>query len=168
MRKTLYVLLVIFLIPEAVFSGDRSGVVPPVRDLYSLSKVAQARNLPILLMVSQDHCPYCELLKEEILNPMVISGDYINKAVMSVLTIDDPKHVIDFNGKEIEPRDIAVRYNATLTPTLLFLDYQGNEIQERMTGVNTVEMYGYYLDQSIEAALKKLKKKIKSKPETTE
>ena len=152
-------LLVIMPISEAVFSGDRSGVVPPVRDLFSLSKVAEARNLPILLMVSQDHCPYCELLKEEILNPMVISGDYINKAVMSVLIIDDPKQVIDFNGKKIEPRDIAVRYNATLTPTLLFLDYQGNEIQERMTGVNTVEMYGYYLDQSIEDALAKLKKK---------
>ena len=150
-------LLVIMPISEAVFSGDRSGVVPPVRDLYSLSKVAEARNLPILLMVSQDHCPYCELLKEEILNPMVISGDYINKAVMSVLTIDVSKAIIDFNGKKIEPRDVALRYNATITPTLLFLDYQGNEIQERMTGVNTVEMYGYYLDESIDEALEKLK-----------
>ena len=150
-------LLVIMPISEAVFSGDRSGVVPPVRDLFSLSKVAEARNLPILLMVSQDHCPYCELLKEEILNPMVISGDYINKAVMSVLTIDASKAIIDFNGKKIEPRDVALRYNATITPTLLFLDYQGNEIQERMTGVNTVEMYGYYLDESIDEALEKLK-----------
>lgn len=150
-------LLVIMPISEAVFSGDRSGVVPPVRDLYSLSKVAEARNLPILLMVSQDHCPYCELLKEEILNPMVISGDYINKAVMSVLTIDASKAIIDFNGKKIEPRDVSLRYNATITPTLLFLDYQGNEIQERMTGVNTVEMYGYYLDESIDEALEKLK-----------
>ena len=150
-------LLVIMPISEAVFSGDRSGVVPPVRDLYSLSKVAEARNLPILLMVSQDHCPYCELLKEEILNPMVISGDYINKAVMSVLTIDASKAIIDFNGKKIEPRDVALRYNATITPTLLFLDYQGNEIQERMTGVNTVEMYGYYLDESIDEAQEKLK-----------
>ena len=150
-------LLVIMPISEAVFSGDRSGVVPPVRDLYSLSKVAEARNLPILLMVSQDHCPYCELLKEEILNPMVISGDYINKAVMSVLTIDASKAIIDFNGKKIEPRDVALRYNATITPTLLFLDYQGNEIQERMTGVNTVEMYGYYLDESIDEAMEKLK-----------
>ncbi|MEJ2212856.1 MAG: thioredoxin fold domain-containing protein [Gammaproteobacteria bacterium] len=156
-------LLVIMLISEAVFSGDRSGVVPPVRDLYSLSKVAEARNLPILLMVSQDHCPYCELLKEEILNPMVISGDYINKAVMSVLTIDASKAIIDFNGKKIEPRDVALRYNATITPTLLFLDYQGNEIQERMTGVNTVEMYGYYLDESIDEALEKLKQSKLSK-----
>jgi thioredoxin-related protein len=163
MRKILFLLLVIMLISEAVFSGDRSGVVPPVRDLYSLSKVAEARNLPILLMVSQDHCPYCELLKEEILNPMVISGDYINKAVMSVLTIDASKAIIDFNGKKIEPRDVALRYNATITPTLLFLDYQGNEIQERMTGVNTVEMYGYYLDESIDEALEKLKQSKLSK-----
>jgi thioredoxin-related protein len=163
MRKILFMLLVIMLISEAVFSGDRSGVVPPVRDLYSLSKVAEARNLPILLMVSQDHCPYCELLKEEILNPMVISGDYINKAVMSVLTIDASKAIIDFNGKKIEPRDVALRYNATITPTLLFLDYQGNEIQERMTGVNTVEMYGYYLDESIDEALEKLKQSKLSK-----
>jgi thioredoxin-related protein len=163
MRKILFMLLVIMMISEAVFSGDRSGVVPPVRDLYSLSKVAEARNLPILLMVSQDHCPYCELLKEEILNPMVISGDYINKAVMSVLTIDASKAIIDFNGKKIEPRDVALRYNATITPTLLFLDYQGNEIQERMTGVNTVEMYGYYLDESIDEALEKLKQSKLSK-----
>ena len=43
-----------------------------------------------------------------------------------------------------------------MTPTLLFLDPDGTEIVPRIVGVNTVEMFGFYLDRAIDAARERL------------
>ncbi|MBT8440534.1 MAG: hypothetical protein KJO91_12450, partial [Gammaproteobacteria bacterium] len=59
--------------------------------------------------------------------------------------------------KTISPRDVAVRYNSTFSPTLLFLDANGRQVRKRMVGVNTIEMYGYYVDESIDAARKTIR-----------
>lgn len=45
-----------------------------------------------------------------------------------------------------------------MTPILLFLNHTGREIDKRMLGVNTIEMYSYYLDESLAAALKAVRK----------
>ena len=44
-----------------------------------------------------------------------------------------------------------------MTPTLLFVDSQGRELAERMVGVTTLEFYGGYLDQAIDASSDKLR-----------
>ena len=52
--------------------------------------------------------------------------------------------------------DLASRFAARVTPTLLFLDPFGAEIAPRIVGVNTIEMFGYYVDKAIETARKRL------------
>ena len=42
---------------------------------------------------------------------------------------------------------------AYVTPTILFVDHTGRQLAERMVGINTIEMYGGYLDQCIDTAL---------------
>lgn len=143
---------------NAAFADGRLTRIPVSRDFSKLAELAEARRIPILLMVSQDHCPFCELLKNEVLNPMVISGDYNDKVVMTELLIDVGDSVVDFKGNKVFPGKIAADYKTWVTPTILFLDHQGKEVQKRMLGVNTVEMYGFYLDESIDAALAAVKK----------
>ena len=50
------------------------------------------------------------------------------------------------------PDELARRYGARLTPTVLFLDGRGRELTKPMIGINTVEFYGYYLDAAIDTA----------------
>ena len=45
-----------------------------------------------------------------------------------------------------------------VTPTIILVDGAGKEIAKRQTGVNTVEMYGWYLDQAIDDAVLALSK----------
>ena len=126
-------------------------------DLSQLVTLANQKNLPILLIVSQHHCPFCVRLKEEIIYPMQVSGDYDDKVVITEILLDSPDNIVDFKGKSVKPSVIADSYKVWVTPTLLFLDHTGREIHKRILGVNTIEMYGYYLDESLSTALRALR-----------
>ncbi|MEW7979030.1 MAG: hypothetical protein AB2813_04300 [Candidatus Sedimenticola endophacoides] len=58
---------------------------------------ADARHgLPILLLVSQDHCPFCVQIKRDILRPMLLAGDYRGQILIRELYIDPGVSVLDF------------------------------------------------------------------------
>lgn len=156
-KLVLLLLLVFFAVPA--FAQQTGKVIPEATDLKVLGELARQKQLPIMLMVSQEDCPYCVLLKSDILNPMMISGDYVDRVIMAELRIDHGGSITDFDGKSISPRDVAARYNSTFSPTLLFLDANGRQVRKRMIGVNTIEMYGYYVDESIDAALKAIRRR---------
>jgi len=158
LRAFIVLLLAVATCSAAIADSMPGRQIPVVRDFAKLAASARENQLPILLMVSQDHCAFCQQLKTEVLNPMMISGDYVDRAVMAELQIDEDNNIIDFDGKSVYPGKIAADYHTWVTPTLLFLDYQGKEVHKRMLGVNTIEMYGYYLDESLEAALTAVKK----------
>ncbi|MEW8029185.1 MAG: thioredoxin fold domain-containing protein [Candidatus Thiodiazotropha sp.] len=157
MPRLLIAMILALLTVDEISADWRSKTVCVVRDFTEVAKKARAEKIPILLMVSQDHCPFCQQLKKEVLNPMMVSGEYDNKVVITELLIDVGENVIDFEGNDVDPGSVASDYNTWVTPTLLFLDHQGKEVHERMLGVNTIEMYGYYLDESLKYALSAIK-----------
>jgi len=121
--------------------------------LRTTGAAAADRQLPILLVFSAFECPFCETLEEEFLRPMLISGEYTDRIIIRKLLLDDGSSVTDFSGKVVAVDSLASRYGVFVTPTLLFLDANGNELAERMIGINTIEMYGGYLDECIDTAL---------------
>jgi len=110
-----------------------------------------------MLLVSQVYCPYCVLIKEEIIHPMIKGEDFAHQLLIRELVIDKAGAITGFDGKTIDARAFAKQHGANLTPTLLFLDEKGNELTDRMIGINTPEMYFYYVDQSIRKALVAMK-----------
>jgi len=126
-------------------------------NFQELAKEMKEKKLGLVLMLHAEFCPYCALMENEILSPMVKSGDYDKKVVLRKLQIDEARDIKDFSGKVVEPSDVSDRYDVTLTPTLIFLDYQGNKIIDNMVGINTVELFGAYLDIEIDKLVDKLK-----------
>ena len=123
----------------------------------ALSDRARSGHMPILLVVSQADCPYCELLKREILEPMLVSGEYEGRVLIRELLIDSALPGRDFDGQAVAPDELAGRYRIRLTPTVLFPDHRGRELTKRMIGINTVDFYGHYLDAAIDAARERLR-----------
>ena len=62
----------------------------------------------------------------------------------------------DFQDHSREAAELAADYGVKLTPTLLFLDARGHELTSRMVGINTLDMYSFYLDEAIAKAAKAL------------
>ncbi len=126
--------------------------VPVAHDLQQEGRQAQARQLPIMLTFSADDCSYCELLEEDFLQPMLLSGEYEDRAIIRKLVLDDGSGVNDFSGKATEATRVSDRYRVFVTPTILFVDGEGRELAERIIGINTPELFGGYLDACIDTA----------------
>lgn len=147
-RRALTALLLCCLLPALPACADSK--LETVENLQRLFKADDNRVL--LLLVSQPGCHYCELIKEEILQPMHVSGKYDSTTIIRVVNIYAGESLKDFSGDHVDATTFAKRYNAWATPTLLFLDRNGNQIAEKMVGINTPEFYGYYVDKSLSAA----------------
>ncbi|HYQ71595.1 MAG TPA: thioredoxin fold domain-containing protein [Gammaproteobacteria bacterium] len=127
--------------------------IPVATDLQADGRLAREARLPILLTFSAIVCEYCRQLEDQFLRPMLISGEYTDRTLIRRLLLDNGSRVIDFSGKRIAVTQLSDRYKVFVTPTTLFLDGDGNEIAARMTGINTPELYGGYLDNCIATAL---------------
>jgi len=156
--------LILALASLSVFSVGKETLnsTPPVniqkaQNLQQIAQQARERNLPVLLVFAADHCPYCELLEEEILKPMLISGNYNDRVLIYQLNLDDGTQIIDFDGNKVYVSDVTTRYDVFVTPTMLFIDNQGNELDERILGINTIEMFGGLVDDAIDVSLSKLR-----------
>lgn len=148
----LYALL---LLPTAVFA-EQPGRGPGLAQATDL-KVERAKafreNKVILLLVSQDHCPFCHQIKREVLRPMIASGDYRDALIIRELFIDTGEWISDFDGRKVDAAEFAHGYGVHLTPTLLFLAPDGSELTERLVGIQTPDFFYYYVEQSVNQAI---------------
>jgi thioredoxin-related protein len=108
---------------------------------------------PIVLLVEQSDCPYCERVKDGFLHPLVLSGDFVNEVHFMRISIDPGEYLRDLNNKDIETTEFCGLYDANFTPTVLFLDGQGKQITEKIVGISSDDYYGFYLERSIKKAI---------------
>ncbi len=125
------------------------STVQDVKSFDLLFKQAEKENKIIMLEMSASYCAYCKTLEEEIINPMLISGDY-NHVIIRRLHIDDYYKIAMSNNTKITPREYAAQKNVFVTPTLLFLNSRNEEVAERIIGINSIDYFGAYVDDAID------------------
>ncbi len=155
-RKWVAVGLAATMVATSAFSF--AAGIPLARDLMQAGREAEQACVPLLLEFAADDCHYCILLEEEVLNPTLLNREYEQRVLMRKLILDRGIRLRSFSGKSIQAADLASQYRVFVTPTLLFVDSKGKELAERMVGVTTLEFYGGYLDQALDAARDKLRK----------
>ena len=157
----LFVFLSVILSTSSVFASEKSLVIEE-SDFQQLSQEMKKKKVGLVLMLHAEFCPYCELMDSDILSPMIKSGEYVDKVLIRKLQVDEARDIKDFTGKVVEPSDMAAKYGSFVTPTLVFLDSQGNERAKQMVGINTVEFFGAYLDAEIDKLQKKIVSDVKT------
>ena len=126
-------------------------------DLEADARLAAELQVPILVMFAQQGCAYCEIVEDEFLRPMLISGDYDNRVLIRRVMLDGFDSIRDFNGEMVGVDDLSMRYRAPMTPTVVFLNPQGREVAPRLIGVTTLDFYGGELDERIDAGIKRIR-----------
>jgi len=151
------------LIPLGVLVGahaeDHTTVlssVPMTRDLAAEAVLAAKEHVPLLLVFTQDYCDYCDQLDREVLNPYYSTGAFNGKAIVRRFMIDSYATVTDFDGKRLEASTLMSKFKVYATPALLFVDAHGHELVQRIVGINSVDFFAAYLEESIAAARVKL------------
>jgi len=144
-------LLVVLSAGPKVLADERE--IPLANDLAEIAQLSRSRALPTIIFVSREACPYCRTLRDSVLKPMLSANRFEQKALLVEVSLDRVDPITDFNHEVISAKAFADRYQAEITPTLLFLDPDGREIGKRRIGISNLELYGFYLQRSMDEAL---------------
>lgn len=109
---------------------------------------AASRGDPLVVMIDLQHCPFCKIVREHHLAPMV--RDQGLPVVMVPLT--GGAVVGDFQGRRTTQRELAASWGVKLAPTVLFLGPDGRELAERLVGASIPDFYGAYLNERLTTA----------------
>lgn len=113
----------------------------------------------LLLEFHAEHCAYCRQLENDFLKPMQLNKDDQSKVIIRKLDVGSYRQIIDFDGKNIAAEDFVARYKVQMTPTMVFLDANGNELAGRILGINTPSLFGGYIDDAVDQAVTKIRAK---------
>jgi len=138
-------------------SNDAPGVaVPALTDLQAdLAEMGQ-RRLPMILLFHTHGCGYCHYVMEDHLRPMVLSGQYTNRALIRQLDAGRVD-LRDGDGRLVEVRDVLRRHAVRFFPTLLILGPEGQVLTEPLVGVTNIDLYGSQLESALQKAESRLR-----------
>ena len=149
-----FLICLIGLVSISLFAQEKSEPIQitQANNLNADNKLSKENNSVIILYISAPDCPFCKKLEQEVLIPLIKSGEYKNKAILRKINWHSSEQLIDFKGKQNTPVKLLKSYDLKITPTLLFLDSEGNEVVERIIGYSGNEFFWYYLDVAINRA----------------
>ena len=130
---------------------------PTVTDWKSLSARAESEGKPVIIMVDQDHCPYCRRVEDEFFASIFAEGVLPEIALFGKISIDEGERIKDENGEIVGTREFLGSYDTGFTPVVLFLNHNKEEVAERIVGMLTPDFYGFYLEQAIRSAVDAVK-----------
>ena len=112
----------------------------------SLVQAMQAKQ-PLVVMVSLHGCPFCKVVRENYLHPLLASG-------LQVVQVDmrDNRVLIDFDGAPLTQDAWVRKQGIKLAPTVLFFGAHGREVATRLKGAYLPDFYGAYLDEQLAVA----------------
>jgi len=132
-------------------------VIQYATDFSELAQVARNESKIIMLEVSASYCGYCDLLEEEFIKPMLRNDYYSGIVLIRKIDLDSYQAITDFSGNKTTPDVFAKNFNVKLTPTILFFDGNGNEVSQRILGINSLDLYGGYIEDGLNDGLLKIK-----------
>ncbi len=104
-------------------------------------------------MVSLPGCPWCELLRRNYLGPMQSEG----VAAYEFMLQERNRNLIDFRAQRTTPAAFSTANKVTMTPTVLFLGREGQEVAPRIEGVASADFIGAILDERLATARARIK-----------
>lgn len=155
LRGPLVALLLLVALPLMADDEDEEYVQHELAlssSLVHLGEQAQAGGVPVLIMFSTLSCEYCERLENEVLGPMKIANGNSTQVIMGKVQVGSGEALLDFNGQQTSPEQIADKYNIDIFPTVALLSSQGKILLPKIIGYQTPEFYAAYLDAAIVAS----------------
>lgn len=154
-QKKTFIFIVLLLLSSGVIADTK---IQTVKDLKLLKEQLELNNLPVLLLFTAQDCDYCEAIRKNHLLPMVESGDYASKMLFRQLYIEDFSYLRNEKGELISGDTVALKYDVEVTPTILFVDSKGQELSERIVGINNLDYFDKLLSTSISNAISRVSK----------
>lgn len=112
--------------------------------------LALKKGQPLVVMVSLEHCPFCEQARDSYLGPIQ------REQGVPIVQVElrQAARVRDFKGQTTTHDALTRAWGIKIAPTLLFFGLGGVEVAERLEGAGLPDFYGSYLDDRVAQAQK--------------
>jgi thioredoxin-related protein len=150
-RRSLLKASGLWLVAPSAFAQTALNL-PSTAALEQSQIQAAASGNPLVVLVSLDGCPFCKIVRENYLLPLV------REQKLPVVQIDmrSQSLIRDFSGKSVTQDQLIKQWGVRVAPTVLFLGKGGLELADRLKGSYISDFYGSYLESRIAQARKAL------------
>ncbi len=126
---------------------------PLATDLAATAKMAREQRVPVLIAFTLKICPYCATARRDHLEPMYVSEQWRDKAIMLELQLDGAQPLRDFAGNATTAREFARRFSVRSVPTVIVFNDSGKPTATPLVGLSSGDFYSLYLEQAVESGL---------------
>ena len=117
-----------------------------------VSQLSRETQIPIMMIFTAADCGYCMKLKQEVVLPMLESGDFSERALVRAFDMDIGGKITDFDGERVRRRIFVNRYEVFATPTVVIVDDQGEGLIAPLVGFNEADSYVPRLHEKLDDA----------------
>lgn len=150
-------LLMAWIVACGVLPALAEEGVPHARDLRQEAEQARANHAALLVVFVNKPCSYCNTVLNDFLIPLSRNPEYQRKVVMRRIETTSSRELKDFSGHKTTHRGFARLHGIQMVPTVMLFDASGEVLAKPLVGITTVDYYGLYLDEVIDAALARLR-----------
>ncbi len=133
-----------------------AGGVPEARDLSADAGQVAQHKTPLVVMFSRDDCPYCDVVRDRYLVPLIEDSSAAAPVLVRVVHLGHHTPLKDFSGRTSTHTAFARAQGVDFVPTLRFFDAGGRMLVPDMIGLMLEDFYALYLTASIGDAQAKL------------
>lgn len=134
-------------------TGARAEPLPLATDLAAAAKMAREQRVPVLIAFTLKTCPYCATARRDHLEPMRVSEQWRDKAIMLELQLDGAQPLRDFSGNATTAREFARKFAVRSVPTVIVFNDSGKPTATPLVGLSSGDFYSLYLEQAVESGL---------------
>ena len=142
-----------YALEEALTDGSS---IQYLQSLQQVAVTARTRGVPILVLFCSFWCQHCDVLEQQVLQPMMLNDKYRERILLKKLEVDDDSTITGFDGMQYRSDEIGKMYDVDLYPTMVFFDANGREVSQRIVGMSSVEHVVDKLDDAIDKAVQAL------------
>lgn len=143
-RRMLAVLVLAFVVPTCL-----AQTLVRAQDLRADGELAAGRGAPLIVLVSLEGCPHCEVVRRSHLLPLGRGEDRGSSPVIRQIELRGNAALVDFNGERKTHAAFARERGAAIAPVVMFLGSKGQTLAPPLIGAMIPDFYGAYFDAAL-------------------
>ena len=128
---------------------------PKAENLYADAQQASADKKPIVLFFTLPNCSYCRIVRYDVFLPLLKQRTGRDQPIIREISVTGQTLVTLFDGKRVTEAELAERYKVQMTPTVMFVNSEGEPLTDFLLGGDHTNYIGLF-DRSLEEARKKI------------
>ena len=111
-----------------------SAELPRAENLQTDAQQAVADKKPIVLFFTLPNCSYCRIVRYDYFLPLLKQRTGNDQPIIREISVTGQNRVTLFDGQRPTETELAERYKVQMTPTVLFVNHEGNVVGNSIIG----------------------------------